>query len=215
MMPGAATGSYALLIHLGFDQTPMLQLVAGALGLALLALLGVGAAAAREGGLSPLGLERDRLGNAVREGLCAWLMVLPLVVALQLGMRALADRFHWSIAPNPAALRFLATNSAGELFGIGAIALVLAPLSEEALFRGLLLPALRRRMGMWPAAWLSALLFALVHPPIDMPAILALGVALALAFEHSGSVLAPLTAHLANNLYGLAALALQRYLAYG
>jgi membrane protease YdiL (CAAX protease family) len=44
------------------------------------------------------------------------------------------------------------------------VALVLlAPLGEELLFRGLLLRALVRRMPFWPAAVLSAVLFALCH----------------------------------------------------
>jgi membrane protease YdiL (CAAX protease family) len=40
---------------------------------------------------------------------------------------------------------------------------VLAPLGEELLFRGLLLRALVRRMRFWPAAIISALLFAAAH----------------------------------------------------
>lgn len=40
---------------------------------------------------------------------------------------------------------------------------VLAPLGEELLFRGLLLRALVRRMRFWPAAVVSSLLFAAAH----------------------------------------------------
>jgi membrane protease YdiL (CAAX protease family) len=40
---------------------------------------------------------------------------------------------------------------------------VLAPLGEELLFRGLLLRGLARRMPFWPAALISSLLFASAH----------------------------------------------------
>jgi membrane protease YdiL (CAAX protease family) len=42
-------------------------------------------------------------------------------------------------------------------------AVVLAPITEELMFRGLLLRSFLRRMGFWPAALLSSALFALFH----------------------------------------------------
>ncbi len=42
-------------------------------------------------------------------------------------------------------------------------AVVLAPVTEELMFRGLLLRSFMRRMRFWPAALLSSLLFALFH----------------------------------------------------
>jgi membrane protease YdiL (CAAX protease family) len=49
--------------------------------------------------------------------------------------------------------------------GIGALFafVIVAPLMEELLFRGLLLPGLERRHGAGPAVLVSALLFGLVH----------------------------------------------------
>jgi membrane protease YdiL (CAAX protease family) len=42
-------------------------------------------------------------------------------------------------------------------------AVVLAPIAEEFMFRGLLLRTFMRRMGFWPAALLSTALFGLFH----------------------------------------------------
>jgi len=44
-----------------------------------------------------------------------------------------------------------------------AVVVVLGPLSEELIFRGLLLDWLRQRMAVWPAALIISLLFAFVH----------------------------------------------------
>jgi uncharacterized protein len=48
---------------------------------------------------------------------------------------------------------------------IGLTMVVLAPITEELMFRGLLLRTFLRRMQFWPAALLSTLLFALLHVP--------------------------------------------------
>jgi len=68
---------------------------------------------------------------------------------------------------------------------------VLAPLGEELLFRGLLLRALVRRMRFWPAALLSSALFASAHLDAYLlwPRAIALigtGVALAWIYRRRG-----------------------------
>jgi uncharacterized protein len=60
-------------------------------------------------------------------------------------------------------------------------AVVLAPVGEELFFRGFLFQALRRRVGLWPSAFMSSALFGVVHiEVIDPAAIPALLVAVAL-----------------------------------
>lgn len=50
---------------------------------------------------------------------------------------------------------------------LGVVALVLlAPLGEELLFRGLLLRALARRLRFWPAALISSVAFAAAHADV-------------------------------------------------
>lgn len=46
---------------------------------------------------------------------------------------------------------------------LGVIVVLLAPLIEETVFRGLLLRTFMRRVGFWPAALLSSLIFAVFH----------------------------------------------------
>jgi membrane protease YdiL (CAAX protease family) len=46
---------------------------------------------------------------------------------------------------------------------LAVIVVVLAPLIEETVFRGLLLRTFMHRLGFWPAALLSSLIFALFH----------------------------------------------------
>ncbi len=68
---------------------------------------------------------------------------------------------------------------------------VLAPLGEELLFRGLLLRGLVRRMPFWPAALISSVLFAAAHADayVLWPRAIALigtGVVLAWIYRRAG-----------------------------
>lgn len=66
---------------------------------------------------------------------------------------------------------------------------VVAPIGEEAAFRGLLFGWLRGRAGVWAAALLSGLAFAVLHSILVLvPALLVVGIALALVYHRSGSL---------------------------
>ncbi len=84
-------------------------------------------------------------------------------------------------------------------------AVLLAPVAEELLFRGLLHRALRRRRGVLAATLLSSALFAVVHldvalsQPLALVGLLLVGIALALAYERTGGLLVPIVAHAAYN----------------
>jgi hypothetical protein len=89
----------------------------------------------------------------------------------------------------------------GEQEGIWLIvlAVVLAPVFEEVIFRGLVFRGLRRTISLWPAALASAALFAIVHPPFAAPPVFVLGVLAAVSFELSGLLIAPVAAHAVYN----------------
>lgn len=90
------------------------------------------------------------------------------------------------------------------LFVLGAV--VLAPIVEETLYRGLLLRALLRRVSPGAAVLISSLIFAAVHWLGDpnalrsLPALAALGVVLALRAMRTNSLSAPILIHAGFNL---------------
>lgn len=90
------------------------------------------------------------------------------------------------------------------LFILGAVA---APIVEEFMFRGLLYPLLRNRLTVAIAVAMSALLFAFLHfiPPL-VPALLVMGVVLAVLVERYESLYPSILVHSLNN--GAALLAL-------
>lgn len=93
-------------------------------------------------------------------------------------------------------------------------AVLLAPMSEEILFRGILFQGLRA-WGLWPAALLSAALFTMAHLEaatsvlangLVVAGIFPLGVAFALILRRRGTLIAVITTHATYNALGVALL---------
>jgi membrane protease YdiL (CAAX protease family) len=86
-------------------------------------------------------------------------------------------------------------------------ALVLAPLFEEVIYRGLVQSAMLTHFGpaaRWPIILAAALLFAAIHAGAVawhvLPGLMVLGVLLGWLYERTGSLLAPVLVHMGFNL---------------
>lgn len=79
--------------------------------------------------------------------------------------------------------------------------ILLAPVFEELIFRGLFYGSLRARLGVWPAILVSALVFAVAHGygAAGFASVFLSGVLWAWAYERTGSLLPAIGAHAANN----------------
>jgi membrane protease YdiL (CAAX protease family) len=81
------------------------------------------------------------------------------------------------------------------------IVVVVAPLCEEIIFRGLLWGALDRRWGQWVAMVVSTVVFAFAHLEFTRaPLLVVVAIPLALARWYSGGLLASIVAHQVTNL---------------
>lgn len=124
------------------------------------------------------------VGRALGFGLPGWRDV-PLVLGWSLLLFVAQAAVSVAVGLLVPALRgvpadntsFLRDAPVAELLLLGFAAVVVAPVVEELLFRGLLLQGLMLRTGFWPAALLSSLAFGVLHTAsLD-----AAGAALALA----------------------------------
>lgn len=77
---------------------------------------------------------------------------------------------------------------------------LIAPLCEELIFRGLVYKGLRAALSPAKSVVLASLIFALVHPPVATVPVFLMACCAALAFERSGSLLSPVIVHAAYNL---------------
>jgi membrane protease YdiL (CAAX protease family)/NAD-dependent dihydropyrimidine dehydrogenase PreA subunit len=81
-----------------------------------------------------------------------------------------------------------------------AVVAVLGPLIEEAMLRGVLLGAVRPRIGAWPAIVLSAVVFALLHASVwSLLPLTVLGVGLGWLAARSRSLWPAILAHVVYN----------------
>ena len=86
-----------------------------------------------------------------------------------------------------------------------AIVVLVAPLAEEMLFRGVLFASMRVRFGFWPAALASSLIFGVIHlAPAQLLPLVALGMVLAWMYERTGSLWPSVVAHVVQNAYVMA-----------
>lgn len=161
----------------------------------------------------------ERIGYAIAVAIIAAAVFLPLGWALQqLSIEGLTRLSHTHEKPEEQqavqVVHMAVTFYSRAILGV--ITVLLAPVAEELLFRGILYPAIKRAGFQRLALWGSSLLFAAVH--LNLAAflpLLVLAVVLTLLYEHTGNLLAPIVAHALFNGLNFAELLLQDRLTAG
>ncbi len=147
-------------------------------------------------GLAALGLRSTRLGPAIVATVVGYVVIIGCNVLYSVLIQALNLPLH----TNSDALLQQAKYAPISTLALVAGAVLVAPICEELFFRGFLFGGLLHRMNFWPAALLSAFLFALAHGDLGSFAVLfVFGVVLAYVRWHTGSIWPGIVIHAANN----------------
>jgi membrane protease YdiL (CAAX protease family) len=129
------------------------------------------------------------------------LVLAGVGAALVVPLAELLDRWSYVILPplrelNGGQGALLSTASPWQAVLVVAAVALTPALCEEALFRGWLQGALRRRLRAWPAIVIQAVLFALFHmSPLSIVALAFVGLYLGFLFDRCGTLYASMTAH--------------------
>ena len=83
--------------------------------------------------------------------------------------------------------------------GLFIMGVLIAPVAEEFLFRGLLYRALDREWGGWRAIAGSAIFFAIYRPPLSWLPVATLGACNAMLFKRTGRFAPAVALHMAYN----------------
>lgn len=122
-----------------------------------------------------------------------------LGVSLSISM-ILAQILPEEIIDQAQELGFSETLSGINLIPVGLALIVVAPITEEILFRGFLFKGLRKKLSFVPAAFISGALFALAHYQINVGIdVFIMSIGLAWLYENTGSIWAPILMHMLKN----------------
>ena len=127
--------------------------------------------------------------------------VLMLVQAMVLGVSG------GQMQPQDVVQFLQEAKSPRDRFAVMTMAVVIAPVAEEIIFRGYLYPAGKRFVGPFSSVVATSLLFAVLHGhAASVPALFTLAVCLALAYEKTGTLLVPMAMHAVFNAISVAAI---------
>ncbi len=166
-------------------------------------------------GVEPVGywgLMRERCVLCVFKKGLVWgfRLLAPLYLFAFVGFY-LCGALGWHVEPQAAVRFFLNTHDWRIIVKFLVLAVVLAPIGEEVIFRGFFYPVLKDKLGWRGAMVVTSLIFGFVH--LHAPTFLALsmfGVLLAAVYECTGNLLYPILLHAFFNGSSCALLLLMR-----
>lgn len=144
--------------------------------------------------------------DALGIGFLTFLGAAPLVLATMLPWTLLLQAFNYTMVKQPVVELLFGDSPAGVRLGLVLMAVVLAPITEELVFRAGLFRFLRSIGPRWVAITLSSVIFATLHFNVTafLPLVV-LGAIWAHVYERSGSIVVTIIAH---GLFNLTTIAL-------
>ena len=145
--------------------------------------------------------------RAVLFGSAGALAFLAIGLTLQSASIRLLERFHVEAKDQTIVDVLRDSTTLGNWVVLGVTAIVLAPLAEEMLFRGILYPAIKQTGHPRLALWGTSLAFAVIHFNLaTFVPLLLLALILTWLYEATGNLLASITAHACFNALNFAML---------
>lgn len=157
------------------------------------------------------GLERRGWPKYAALGVAFYLAAIPFLAFYSMLYQFFLRSLGFEILPQDVAVVFAKEPSFWMRLYFLSLAVVVAPVFEEVLFRGIGLPLLARKIGLMPAVFAVSAIFALVH--FHMASLLPLfviAVAFSLGYIYSGSLAVPIVMHAVFNTVNLALLMVLR-----
>lgn len=116
----------------------------------------------------------------------------------------LKDGFSQDKSPQDTVRAFRESTDWGFRILMAFVAIVIAPVTEELIFRGFVYGVVKRFTDRWFATIFSAVMFSIVHFHVgSAPEMFVLGVGFALAYEQTGCLLVPVFMHMLFNAWNV------------
>jgi len=164
-------------------------------------LLGVAIFRLGFGRRNPAAAPLPRTANPLVAGAVTLLVALPVVMLVSLVWQTILKLCHIE-APQQEAIDILRNaHSALPVALLLLSAIVIAPISEELIFRAGVFRYVRTRLPRWAALLLPAAIFGAMHANLaSFAPLVALGIVFSLAYERTGRISTSMVAHALFNL---------------
>jgi len=158
------------------------------------------------------GFRDQRMARTVFLGVVCAMVMLPIALSLSELSAAVMRQLQMPVEAQQAVKVMQASQSMAELVLHGLAAILIAPLVEELVFRGILYPSLKQVGYPKLALWGTSIIFALTHGNlmILLP-LTVLAIILTFLYETTNNLLAPIITHGLFNAANYAYLLYQRY----
>ncbi len=146
----------------------------------------------KQGKWRDLGLRPARLADFGIYGILGGILLIIMVLIMGLVLKY----FQPDLQPQSIEEMLRSTSRLPDFLVLTAAATILAPISEEIFYRGMVYPLFRKYLGTAWGAVAAGMIFGLAHYDLWRALPLALGgVALCYIYEKSGSILVSMAAH--------------------
>jgi membrane protease YdiL (CAAX protease family) len=161
----------------------------------------------RIGWTETFGLQPSRCRSAAAWGAVFYLAIVPPLWIISEASTLVLRLIKVESLPQPLAEKLVSSDSSALVALLTGFAVVAAPLFEELFFRGFAYPVLKQRLGTAAALVTVSVVFALIHCHLpSVPQLFALSLGLGVAYEMTGSLLAPIAMHALFNAANVAML---------
>jgi membrane protease YdiL (CAAX protease family) len=143
------------------------------------------------------GLRPPSRVRTIAGGMAVGLLVLPLMWLLQFFSQSVMEWLHFTPAAQAAVTELQnPALSMPQKVVFGVFTILLAPIAEETLFRGILYPTIKQTGHPRWALWGTSVAFGIMHFNMaTLVPLVFLALILAFLYESSGSLLAPIATH--------------------
>lgn len=142
------------------------------------------------------GFRRERIGRTILLAIFTAIIILPIAWSLAEVSTWILVKAHTEATPQQSVRALQKAASLSQKLYFGLMAIVMAPIVEEIIFRGVLYPAIKQEGFAKTAVWATSILFAWTHFNLmTFVPLMFLGVILTLLYETTDNLVAPILTH--------------------
>lgn len=150
--------------------------------------------------LASLGLSLKNFFKNVYYGVVGYIALIPVLIGIIAVIALIVSVTKYAPPKQPVVELFLKEKDTSFLLYTGLFAAIAGPIIEELFFRGFVYSAVKKYIGVFWAALITAAMFASLHAHlVGFLPIFALGILLAYLYEKTGTLVSSITVHMIHN----------------